>query len=199
MNSIHQKLINVQTSLKVPKNHFNSFGKYSFRNCEDILEGLKPLLKEQKLSIIISDNIEMVGDRYYVKATVRLQDTESESSIISTAYAREDENKKGSDLAQLTGATSSYARKYALNGLFAIDDTKDSDATNDHGKGQQSTNKPLSEGQVKRLFAIGNSKGVSATDIKKAVLKEFKKDKIENLTKSEYDAIVRRLEAKDDK
>ena len=190
------KLIEVQAKLKAPKNQTNKFGGYNYRSCEDIVEGVKPLLKEQGLVLTITDTIVQVGERYYIKATATV--TDGDNNISVEGWAREEENKKGMDSMQLSGATSSYARKYALNGLFAIDDTKDSDATNDHGKGQQSTNKPLSEGQVKRLFAIGNNKGVSATDIKKAVLKEFKKDKIESLTKSEYDAIVRRLEAKDD-
>ena len=191
------KLIEVQANLKAPKNQWNPFGKYNYRSCEDIVEGVKPLLKEQGLALTITDTIVQVGDRYYIKATATV--TDGDNNISVEGWAREEENKKGMDASQLTGSVSSYARKYALNGLFAIDDTKDSDATNDNGKGQQSTNKPLSEGQVKRLFAIGNNKGVSATDIKKAVLKEFKKDKVENLTKSEYDAIVHRLEAKDDK
>lgn len=125
------KLSQIQKSLKAPKNQFNSFGKYNYRNCEDILEALKPLLDECTLTI--SDEIVMIGNRFYVKATATLKDV-SEGEFSVSAYAREDETKKGMDLAQVTGSASSYARKYALNGLFLIDDTKDSDATNKHDK-----------------------------------------------------------------
>ena len=149
--NIYEKLLNIQSELKAPKNQFNSFGKYSYRSCEDILEGLKPLLKEYKAALTINDEVVEIGGRYYIKATVRLIDIEKGESVETTAYAREDETKKGMDLAQITGSTSSYARKYALNGLFAIDDTKDSDATNTHGKGKQQTNK----GQAKTLHCEG--------------------------------------------
>ena len=130
--NIYEKLMKIQTELKAPKNQFNSFGNYNYRSQEDILEGLKPLLAEYKAAITIVDEIVLVGERYYVKATARLIDIEKGDEIWATAYAREDETKKGMDLSQLTGSTSSYARKYALNGLFAIDDTKDSDYTNKH-------------------------------------------------------------------
>lgn len=138
--NIYEKLLNIQSQLKAPKNQFNSFGKYNYRSCEDILEGLKPLLKENKATLTINDEIVQIGDRYYVRAIATLWIEEGDS-ISATAYAREDESKKGMDLAQITGSTSSYARKYALNGLFAIDDTKDSDATNTHGKEGQATSK----------------------------------------------------------
>ena len=149
--NIYEKLLTIQSQLKAPKNQFNSFGKYSYRSCEDILEGLKPLLDKVKATLIIEDEIAQIGDRYYVKATATLIDIVEGQKIHATAYAREDENKKGMDLAQVTGSTSSYARKYALNGLFAIDDTKDSDATNTHGKGKQQTNK----GQAKTWHCEG--------------------------------------------
>lgn len=123
-----KKLLAVQTALKAPKGQYNSFGKYSYRSCEDILEALKPLLAEQGLVLTISDSLELIGERYYVKATVNLADIESKVSIDSVAYAREEETKKGMDGSQITGAASSYARKYALNGMFCIDDTKDADA-----------------------------------------------------------------------
>lgn len=122
-----KKLLAVQTALKAPKGQYNSFGKYSYRSCEDILEALKPLLAEQGLVLTISDSLELIGERYYVKATVNLADIESKVSIDSVAYAREEETKKGMDGSQITGAASSYARKYALNGMFCIDDTKDAD------------------------------------------------------------------------
>ena len=131
---IKEKLLHIQINLKAPKNQFNKFGGYKYRNAEDILESVKPLLLDTKTTLTISDEIVNIGNRYYVKATVTLFDTESEDSIHTEAFAREEESKKGMDGSQITGASSSYARKYALNGLFDIDDTKDSDTTNQHDK-----------------------------------------------------------------
>ena len=128
--TIYEKLSNIQSELKAPKSQYNSFGKYSYRSCEDILEAVKPICATNKAVCTISDEIVLVGDRYYVRATALLIDTESGEKINNVAYAREEAEKKGMDGSQVTGASSSYARKYALNGLFAIDDTKDSDATN---------------------------------------------------------------------
>jgi hypothetical protein len=128
-----KELIAIQSELKAPKNQWNSFGKYNYRSAEDILEAVKPLLKKHECYLTISDEMVVLGDRYYVKATATL--TANDGNYTSTtAYAREEENKKGMDASQITGATSSYARKYALNGLFCIDDTKDSDYTNTHGQ-----------------------------------------------------------------
>lgn len=126
---MNEKLIHIQSRLKAPKGNYNSFGKYKYRSCEDILEAVKPLLAEEGLTLILSDEIERIGDRYYVRATASLYD----ESLVTTvsAYAREEETKKGADASQITGAASSYARKYALNGLFLIDDTKDAD-TDEH-------------------------------------------------------------------
>ena len=123
-----KKIIEVQAGLKVKKEQYNSFSNYNYRSCEDILEAVKPLLKEQDLFLKITDDIVLVGDRFYVKATVILYDGDKEVSV--TAFAREPLDKKGMDANQITGATSSYARKYALNGLFGIDDAKDSDYDN---------------------------------------------------------------------
>lgn len=134
MKLLLEKLIEVQTELKAPKNQRNSFGNYNYRSCEDILESVKPLLCKNNLSLVISDSLVNVGDRYYIKATARLMCAESCDVIESEALAREPLSKKGADESQITGATSSYARKHALNGLFAIDDTKDADATNTHEK-----------------------------------------------------------------
>ena len=133
---IYEKLTLIQNELKAPKNQYNSFGKYKYRSCEDILEGLKPVLKKHKATLYISDSIEMIGDRIYVKAVATLLDCEKDGSesISNTAYARESDDKKGMDASQVTGATSSYARKYALNGLFLIDDTKDADTDEFQGK-----------------------------------------------------------------
>lgn len=128
--TIYEKLAKIQSTLKAPKGQYNAFGKYKYRNCEDILEAVKPLLAEAKAVVIIGDDLELIGSRFYVKATARFIDCETDAQITNTAYAREEDTKKGMDGSQITGASSSYARKYALNGLFAIDDTKDSDTTN---------------------------------------------------------------------
>ena len=128
--TVLEKLLQVQSKLKAPKSQYNTFGKYSYRNCEDILEAVKPLCLEVNAVVTIRDKPVQRGDRYYIEATAVFHDCESSQQIIITAYAREEESKKGMDSSQVTGSTSSYARKYALNGLFAIDDTKDSDTTN---------------------------------------------------------------------
>ena len=139
------KLTEIQHRLKAPKSQYNSFGKYKYRNCEDILEALKPICNKFNSAIVLSDELVTIGDRYYVKATATLycfnENKEKFSAfsaefetISSEAYAREELDKKGMDGSQVTGASSSYARKYALNGLFGIDDTKDSDSTNEGGK-----------------------------------------------------------------
>ena len=124
-----KELIEIQNRLKAPKGQWNNFGKYKYRSCEDILEALKPLLYEQKCQLTISDDVVCIGDRIYVKATASLKNSSGEE-VTTTAFAREEELKKGMDGSQVTGASSSYARKYALNGMFCIDDTKDSDTTN---------------------------------------------------------------------
>jgi hypothetical protein len=127
------KLVKIQAELKAPKNQVNSFGKYKYRSAEDIIEAVKPILFKYETALLISDEIVQVADRVYVKATAMLIDENNEELPIKVyGWAREEDVKKGMDAAQITGSASSYARKYALNGLFAIDDTKDSDATNDH-------------------------------------------------------------------
>ena len=128
--NIFEKLQIIQSKLKAPKSQRNNFGNYNYRNCEDILEAVKPLLEEVKAAIKITDEVVLIGERYYIKATVEFINAENGESIENSAFAREEETKKGMDGSQITGASSSYARKYALNGLFAIDDTKDSDTTN---------------------------------------------------------------------
>ena len=130
--TLHEKLLYIQQTLKAPKGQMNKFGGYKYRSCEDIFEAVKPLLKEQGLTLQTPDELVQVGERYYVKATAILSD--GNETITNTAYAREEETKKGMDGSQITGASSSYARKYALNGLFLIDDVKDSDSTNTNSK-----------------------------------------------------------------
>jgi hypothetical protein len=129
-------LAEIQAKLKAPKGQFNSFGKYHYRSAEDILEAVKKVVNPMGFSITLTDSVGEVGGRIYVQSTATLDNGEIEYQ--ATGFAREEETKKGMDGSQITGAASSYARKYALNGLFAIDDTKDSDATNDHGKSQES-------------------------------------------------------------
>jgi len=124
---IRKKLTKIQAELKAPKNQFNSFGKYKYRNLEDICEAVKPLLKQENVSLVLMDDIMVFGDRVYVKATALLSDNEKDDTLTATAFARESLTKKGMDDSQITGAASSYARKYCLNGLFLIDDTKDAD------------------------------------------------------------------------
>lgn len=128
-----KELIDIQSKLKSPKDNRNNFGNYNYRSAEDILENVKPFLTENKCTLTITDDIIEVCGRVYVKATARLKNSTGEVEE-TTALAREEEAKKGMDAAQITGSASSYARKYALNGLFCIDDTKDPDATNTHGK-----------------------------------------------------------------
>lgn len=132
-NGFYEKVQKIQEELKAPKNQFNKFGNYAYRSCEDIYNAVKPLLAKYGLVLTLTDELVMIGERYYIKATATLQ----ENAILyikNVAYAREEETKKGQDGSQITGASSSYARKYALNGLFLIDDVRDSDTTNTHGK-----------------------------------------------------------------
>lgn len=142
---LHEKLLAIQTKLKAPKGQYNSFGKYSYRSAEDILEAVKPLNAEHGVLLTITDEIKEVGGRIYVVATATVSDGTDELKV--SAFAREPENKKGMDESQITGATSSYARKYALNGLYAIDDNKDAD-TNEHKKQQE--NAPKKQQQQKQ-------------------------------------------------
>jgi len=204
--NIYEKLLNIQAELKAPKNQYNSFGKYNYRSCEDILEGLKPLLIKYKATLIIDDEIVQIGDRYYVKATATLIDIEGEGRecISSTAFAREDEKKTGMDLSQLTGSTSSYARKYALNGLFCIDDTKDSDATNNHGKNQEQApvdenkkaienNSLASEKQLNLIYKLVKDKNYSSESMAKYISEAFGKKSSKELTKKEASELIKML------
>lgn len=154
--SLVSRLSHIQKTLNAPKGQFNSFGKYHYRSCEDILMAVKPLLDD--LVLTVNDEIVSVGDRIYVKATASI--TDGKESISTSAFAREAETKKGMDDAQVTGSTSSYARKYALNGLLLIDDNKDADSTNKHGKeGEEAAPKTPAE----RMAASASAKGVTPT------------------------------------
>lgn len=137
--NIRQKLQWIQSSLKAPKGQTNKFGGYNYRSAEDVLNAVKPLLNLWDCSLVVNDDIVEIAGRVYIKAIASIADSDSDQIITSQAFAREAESKKGMDEAQITGSASSYARKYALNGLFAIDDTKDADATNKHGKDSPKT------------------------------------------------------------
>lgn len=161
MSALFEKLAIIQADLKAPKGQYNSFANFNYRSCEDILEAVKPLLKKNGLILRLYDEIEQIGDRYYIKATAMLSDAKTEESTSITAYAREQETKGGMDTAQITGATSSYARKYALNGLFLIDDTKDAD-TDEHAKqtGQEpKEEKKATAKQIELIRKIAEEQG----------------------------------------
>jgi len=164
----YARLATIQHTLNAPKGQYNNFGKYHYRSCEDILEGVKPLLDGLFLSI--SDEIVLIGDRYYVKSTATI--TDGETSHSATAMAREALDKKGMDEAQITGATSSYARKYCLNGLFGIDDSKDADS-NEH-KQQQSNAKPQQQQQKTKPAPDAALAAFTEAAMKKATLEELK-------------------------
>ena len=141
-----KELISIQSELKAPKTQVNRFGGYKYRKAEDILEAVKPLLAKQKCTLIITDDVVLIGNRIYVKATATIKNEKGECET-TTGWAREEETKKGMDGSQITGASSSYARKYALNGLFAIDDNADSDTTND---GQHQASQQQAQTQVQK-------------------------------------------------
>lgn len=152
--SVYEKLAAVQHELKAPKGQYNSFGKYKYRSCEDILEALKPVLGKHGCTVTLSDEVVQVGERFYIRATANILDCESGEREFNTAYAREDAEKKGMDGSQITGTASSYARKYALNGLFLIDDTKDADTDAYHE--QTTGEKPKEDPKVAAAKAKAN-------------------------------------------
>ncbi len=181
---IAEKLLNIQQELKAPKNQRNNFGGYNYRSCEDILEAVKPLLKANNCVLTISDELVSIGERFYIRATATLTDAENKDDYFSnTAYAREAETKKGMDESQITGACSSYARKYALNGLFCIDDVKDADATNTHDKEEPKAE--VKKASAKQIELINKLVGD-----KEAMLKYYKITKIEDLTLEQASQII---------
>ena len=183
-----EKLIKIQSELKAPKNQNNTFGNYKYRSCEDILEAVKPLLSREGLLLTLTDTIEQIGNRFYVKATVKL--TDGTETVENTAYAREEETKKGMDGPQVTGTSSSYARKYALNGLFCIDDTKDADTdeykteTVERNKAQENM-KRMEEQKYKTLTDLSHKAkgdGITGEDIKNIITFKYKKHSSKELT-----------------
>lgn len=205
--NLYEKLNMVQQELKAPKNQRNTFGGYNYRSCEDILEAVKPLLHKYRLSLTIRDDIDERNGKIYIKAFATLVDVDKpEDKIISTAEAREADQKKGMDDAQVTGSTSSYARKYLLNGLFLIDDTKDAD-TDEYVKqttqveskptpqptpAPQSTTDKISEAQAKRLFAISGGD----QELVRLVINEHGYTSSRDIKKVDYDTISSEIELK---
>lgn len=203
--NVYEKLIKVQAELKAPKSKFNSFGKYKYRSLEDILEGVKPLLEKNKASLVIADSIEQVGDRYYLKATATFIDTENGESVSNSALARESADKKGQDDSQITGTASSYARKYALNGLFLIDDTKDADTDEAHVEKEARAEKAMDDEKNEALVTdIGDMKiapvkvNVLKGDIDSGLMNEekmlayFKVEKLEDVTEKQFSDYVQK-------
>lgn len=181
---LKEKLLRIQTELKAPKGQYNDFGGYKYRSCEDILEAVKPLLVKYSVMLTVSDALELIGDRHYIRATATLKDIESNDEIVNKAYAREDDSKKGMDGSQITGTASSYARKYALNGLFLIDDTKDSD-TNEHAMQTGAKPKTASDKQIGLIKKL-------STDLK-SITDYYKVEKIEDLTSAQASECITML------
>lgn len=195
--SIYEKLLTVQQNLKAAKGHYSDFGGYYYRSCEDITEAAKPLLTEVKAVLLLTDEIVTVGGRIYVKAVARLLDVESDGVVEVCGYAREAESRPKFDVAQLTGTASSYARKYALNGLFALDDTKDADAMPpaqqaekpaggsqkpaNSGRAEKSAAKVTSQ-QLGQLQTLAKQKGVAVDSI----VQGYKLSKLQDITAAQW-------------
>ena len=186
--NIYEKLAFIQANLRAPKNQHNSFGKYNYRSLEDISEAVKPILSQVKVTLTISDEPIMIGDRIYIKAVAILTNAEEPTqTIVNTAYARESLTKKGMDDSQITGATSSYARKYCLNGLFCIDDNKDADSM-----APETQNLKLTEFQAKEISELIQKSGTELS----AFLKYAQADKVENITHDRFGQLKSMLLAK---
>lgn len=197
---------NIQEELKAPKSQYNRFGGYAYRSVEDILTAVKPLLVKEKAELTLTDELVLIGDRYYVKATATYEDKDGKKVV--TGYAREAENKKGMDASQITGTASSYARKYALNGLFLIDDTKDADSEEYHRRTIPAAKKQTAQRQVtkeqqvlsakKRQYdmiaqKIADHSGESLSTVKKLILNDVKgsgDDKKAKTAVSKWDALI---------
>lgn len=187
-----QRVGDIQHKLKAPKGQYNSFGKYNYRSCEDILEGVKPLLKEHNLALLIDDEIVQIGERYYVKATAKI--TDGREIVSATAYAREPDTKKGMDESQITGATSSYARKYALNALLCIDDTKDADTMDNGKKPVQQTQETVYNWNSLKTRAVQG--GISEEELVHYITETFKVSKPSELKQEHYQQAFNWVNAK---
>lgn len=203
---IIEKLMRIQTEIKAPKNLHNSFGNYNYRNAESICEAVKPYLVKENVALILTDNVLEIGGRVYVKATATLHDAESQEELEVSAFAREAVDKKGMDVSQITGSASSYARKYALNGLFLLDDTKDADSDEYHkqtdsgaNKEKKASGKPtqsrdanplISEDEFRRITELIRSANVN----EQKLMEQYKVESFMMLTKSQYVELKQRLE-----
>lgn len=195
---IGEKMVDIQSKLNAPKNLFNRFGNYSYRSAESILEAVKPLLRDNKCYLVLTDDICEVGNRVYVKATATIYDAETNDSVTNTAFAREADNKKGQDDSQITGATSSYARKYALNGLFLIDDNKDADTDEYYNQKYQKKQTPRTQMvqapevlkpnklQLDALIELAKSKGFGVSQI----ARRAKVKNLEDMTMEMYTTLA---------
>ena len=203
--NIYEKLSNIQNELKAPKGQFNKFGGYKYRSCEDILEAVKPLCKKYGAVLILSDTLENIGNRYYIKATATLESIierpvdelpkNLEKSISNTAYAREEESKKGMDGSQITGTASSYARKYALNGLFNIDDTKDADTDEFTKQQQQDDDKVIDKTKVQALNKSIENAGIK-DEIVELILSGYGYTSTSEIKIKDYNSIVQDFKSK---
>ena len=215
--NIYEKLSNIQNELKAPKGQFNKFGGYKYRSCEDILEAVKPLCKKYKTTLILSDEIVVLGEgntriieddeertrrqictgqRFYIKAIATLYDTENNNEQVwNMAYAREEENKKGMDGSQITGTASSYARKYALNGLFNIDDTKDADTDEFTKQQQQDDDKVIDKSQVQALNKSIENAGIK-DDVVELILGQYGYSSTSEIKIKDYMQIVSDFKAR---
>lgn len=196
---IVEKLMRIQTEIKAPKKLYNSFGKYNYRNVESICEAVKPYLTREKVLLTLSDEIIEIGGRVYVKATAQLGDTETQEIYKVSAYARESAEKKGMDESQITGTASSYARKYALNGLFLLDDTKDADSDEYHNQtsesksGNKTEQKPsdyISEEEFQVITKLVRQKNVN----EQKLMEQYHVDSFIMLTRAQYTALKQKLE-----
>ena len=197
--NIQEKLMVIQSELKAPKNRVVT-NRYSYRNCEDILEALKPLLGQVKATLVINDEVCMVGERFYIKATATITDCEkTEDTVCSSAYARESETSKtGLDPSQISGSTSSYARKYALNGLLCIDDTKDADALDEdtHKNAKPKAvrkEKLITREHVESLMSLLDKKKLTLSNLEASINKSFNKSTLEELTETEFEKVFKSL------
>lgn len=202
--TVYKKLIEVQKELKAPKNQRNSFGNYNYRSCEDILEALKPVLSENGATVFISDKPVVKENLWsYIEATATFVDTESGDSVSVTAYAREAEMKKGMDVSQITGSASSYARKYALNGLFLIDDTRDADTDEQHKQTAGTKQKTFSKDDITALrldlVKVATATKKDVNDLESWVAQQIGLNSFESINQSSFakaNALVKQLMAK---
>ena len=184
--STYKKLLQIQSEIDVPKSQYNAFGKYYYRSCEDILKAVKPLLEKYDCTLTVSDEIQQIGDRYYVKATAQIVDCESGEKQEVSAYARESQEKKGMDTSQITGATSSYARKYALNGLLCLDDVKDAD-----------THKPPNQqSKSHTIYELIEKTGTDKSKFLSYLSQTYGVEAPEELTEQQADKVISQLKAK---